>query len=140
MTKQSKQVSAEEMRKFGLVTGAMFAGIFGVVFPLFKMLRHGEYMFHWWPWAVLGALGAWGSVHPKSLIYIYKPWMKFAEALGWVNTRIILFVVFFLLFFPIGLVLRLCGHDAMRRRFDASLYSYRNRRVPQDKDHMEQPY
>lgn len=49
---------------------------------------------------------------------LYKAWMKFAHALGWVNTRIILSIVYFLIFTPLALIFRLIGKDPMERRFD----------------------
>jgi hypothetical protein len=42
---------------------------------------------------------------------LYAYWMRFAMALGWVNTRIILFVFFVLVLGPIGLVGRLFGKN-----------------------------
>lgn len=50
---------------------------------------------------------------------IYKGWMKFARALGWVNTRIILSLVYFLIFTPIALFFKLIGKDPMSMRFEA---------------------
>ena len=47
------------------------------------------------------------------MIYFYKPWMKLAEGLGFINTRIILFIVFYGMFMPMGLVMRLAGKDFM---------------------------
>lgn len=44
--------------------------------------------------------------------------MKFAHALGWVNTRIILTVVYLLVFTPVALIFKLIGKDPMERRFD----------------------
>lgn len=51
---------------------------------------------------------------------LYSYWMKFAHALGWVNTRIILSIVYFLIFTPLALIFRLIGKDPMERRFEAA--------------------
>lgn len=48
---------------------------------------------------------------------IYDAWMRFARALSWVNTRIVLGVLWILVFTPYSVVLRLLGKDPMRRRF-----------------------
>lgn len=53
----------------------------------------------------------------KLLKAFYKSWMKFAHALGWVNTRIILTVVYLLIFTPVVLIFRLIGKDPMERKF-----------------------
>lgn len=44
--------------------------------------------------------------------------MKFAHLLGWLNTRIILTLVYLLIFTPAALLFRLLGKDPMNRRFD----------------------
>ena len=44
---------------------------------------------------------------PAPLRPLYRRWMRLAEALGWLNTRIILILVYYLVVTPIGLVLRL---------------------------------
>jgi hypothetical protein len=43
-------------------------------------------------------------------------WMKLAGALGYVNSRVLLSLVFYLLFVPYSLVARLIGRDPLNRR------------------------
>jgi hypothetical protein len=43
-------------------------------------------------------------------------WMRLAVALGYINSRILLSLMFYLVFTPYGLVMRLCGRDPLRRR------------------------
>lgn len=43
-------------------------------------------------------------------------WMMLAKALGYINSRIILTLVFCLLFVPYNLLARLIGRDALNRR------------------------
>ena len=45
-----------------------------------------------------------------------RGWMALAGALGYVNSRILLSLVYYLVVTPLGLVLRLVGHDPLRRR------------------------
>ena len=59
---------------------------------------------------------------------ITRIWLKFAEVLGSVNTRIILSVVFFVLLTPIALVYRMIHGDFMclkRREKEATYFSQR---------------
>ena len=69
---------------------------------------------------LLSAVGATlvllGALLPKSLVVPNRLWMSLAEALGFVMTRVILGVVFFLFVTPIGLVRRLFGGDPLSRR------------------------
>lgn len=133
-------MTAAELRKFGLVTGAILIGLIGCLLP---WLHSGvEKMLSWLLYVgpVGGALIVWSLVHPASLIYFYKPWMKLAEGLGFINTRIILFILFYGLFMPMGVIMRLFGKDPMHRELNAALDSYRLTRNNPARQHMEKPY
>ena len=96
---------------------------------------------------VLGALGAWqlyrgrktagtillalagyflvGGVAFLPLIApLYGPWMLFGKVMGYVMTRLILTVFFFLVLTPLGLVRKLLGKDGLDRRLAADQASY----------------
>ena len=127
-------MSNKELRKFGLVTGGMLILFFVGLIPWIWNVS-----IPMWPLYAAGILAAMALVWPASLGPVYAIWMKFAEALGWVNTRIILSVIFFLMFFPIGMVMRLFN-DPMRRRLDETAASYRvESRLPKP-ENMERPF
>ena len=44
--------------------------------------------------------------------------------MAWINTRLILFIVFYLIFTPLGLVMRLFGADLLERKIDKRKDSY----------------
>lgn len=44
-------------------------------------------------------------------------WTKFAHFIGRVNTEIVLFLFYFLIFTPLGLLFRLFGFDPLRNKF-----------------------
>ena len=50
--------------------------------------------------------------------------MKFAHALGWVNTRILLFLFFYLVITPVAVAARLLGKDLLAQRLDPNVDSY----------------
>ena len=57
----------------------------------------------------------------KSLFLTLKNWwMKFAHALGWFNTRLLLTVVYFILFAIPALVLKLMRKDLLDRRWQST--------------------
>lgn len=58
-------------------------------------------------------LGALGAARPSALALPYRTWRSFAAALGFVNTRILLGVVYLLVVTPISLLLRLLGRDTL---------------------------
>lgn len=95
------ELSAANLRKFGLTVGAAFAFLGGV---------------SWWrghelPPRILWTIGALlfvpGLLIPTILGPVHRGWMAFAMVLGHINTRIILTVLFYLVFTPIGLIMRL---------------------------------
>jgi hypothetical protein len=140
MSADNKEMTIPELRKFGLVTGAILIGLIGCFLP---WLKGGvEKMLHWLAYIgpIGGALVIWSLIHPASLIYFYKPWMKMAEGLGFINTRIILFILFYGLFMPMGFIMRLSGKDPMQREINTTLDTYRVTRDNRDRNHMERPY
>ena len=54
-----------------------------------------------------------GLILPVFLKPVYIAWMRLAFILGWVNTRIILVILFYLIFTPAGLLMRLFGIDPL---------------------------
>ncbi len=139
MANTHRKMDTKELRMFGITFALVLASLFGVLLPL---VRYGSVFESWplWPWISSAAIAACALIHPAALKFLHTPWMKFASVAQWVNTRIIMFLMFFLLIFPIGLVLRLLGKDAMNRKFDRELQSYRVKAERQDKNHMEKPY
>ena len=124
-----------ELRKFGLVTGAIVVTLFGIALPWLI-----GYQWPIWPWIFAGILWVWGLTSPNSLFLVYRIWMKFGHVAGWINTRIILAIMFYLVFFPAGIILRILGKDPMARKLDSTSKSYRIISAPIEKDHIERPY
>ncbi len=59
-----------------------------------------------------------------------RAWMKLGELLGRVVSPVVLGIIFFAVFTPVGLVMRAFGRDAMCRRFEPARPSYWVRRDP----------
>jgi len=122
------------LREFGLITGGLFVGLFGLLFPwLFN------FDFPKWPWIIAGVLWGLAILIPNALKWVYRGWMSFALVLGWINTRLILGLMFFLIMTPMGLIMRLFGKNAMKNK-PSQFESYRNltpSRLPQQ---MERPF
>ena len=98
-------------REFGLIVGAVF-GLLGLWW-----IYRGKFLNAAYVLTVLGAaLILFGIVVPRVLVVPRKGWMKVAEALAYVSSRIILALVFFLVLTPIGLVKRAMGWDPLDRR------------------------
>ncbi|MBT3254637.1 MAG: sxtJ [Candidatus Marinimicrobia bacterium] len=65
-----------------------------------------------------------GFLFPLILKPLYVLWMSFALILGFIMTRIILGLIFFLIFSPIGLVFRLIKKDHLDEAIDPDAASY----------------
>ncbi len=135
MAQSIEKLDAPGYRKFGLTTGAILVVLFGLLIPWIFDLNYAQ-----WPWWLGGGLAATGLLVPMALQPIYVGWMKFGNMMNWINTRLILGALFYLVFLPIGLVLRLFGKDSMHRKLNSSIRSYRVISPPESKDNVERPY
>jgi hypothetical protein len=55
---------------------------------------------------------------------VYKYWIKFGDKLGQFTSKIALSIIFFLLFTPISLFLKLMGKDLLDKNIEKSKKSY----------------
>jgi hypothetical protein len=98
-----------ELRRFGLTVGGVFLVLAAV----------SAWRGHVLPPRILGALGVLlvvpGLLFPVVLGPVERGWMAFASALGWFNTRLILGLVYYVVFTPAGLIRRLAGDPLDRR-------------------------
>ena len=131
----NKQPDKKELRNFGFITGGLTPVFFGLLLPW--LFGHN---FPRWPWIVAVVLVAWALVLPMSLKPVYRVWMTIGLCLGWINTRIILSIMFYLIILPVGAVMRLAGKDPMARSINREQKSYRVTSVVPDKKHVEKPY
>lgn len=121
----------KELRQFGLLVGAVFT-----VIGLWPLAFRGEPL-RLWAIGIGGLLIVCGGIFPSVLAPIHKGWMWVGHSLGWINTRILLGIVFYTLLTPIGIVFRLIGKDTMRQAFAESSTTYRVVRSPRPRSHMK---
>lgn len=126
-----QSATRKELRQFGLLVGAVFT-----VIGLWPLVFRGEPL-RLWAVGIGGLLIAFGGILPQVLRPVHTGWMWIGHILGWVNTRILLGIVFYALVTPIGLVFRLMGKDTMRRAFAESSTTYRVVRSPRPHSHMK---
>ena len=116
----------------------MVGGVFLLVGLWLWLLR--RYPMRLWslvPGAVLVLLGLF---FPGFLRYVHRFWMLCAEILGWVNTRLILGVLFYVVVFPTSIMLRLLGKDLMGRHLDSRSQTYRVAKSRRPPNHMERQF
>jgi hypothetical protein len=80
-----------------------------------------------WSIAPVGLVGlAW----PAFMRYVYVTWMAIVFPLGWTVSMAILSAIFYLVVSPIGIIMRLCGHDRCGRQPDPDATTYWKPRRP----------
>jgi hypothetical protein len=77
-------------------------------------------------WAIGGLLVAGGLLLPGAMGPVYRAWMGLALALSKVTTPLVMGLIYFGLFSPMGLIRRLFGHDALVRRPGTSFWISRS--------------
>jgi len=105
------------LRKFGLTMAVCFAVITLIIF-----FRHKHSTTLTSIIALFFLLFALST--PALLKYFYIAWMKLAFILSWFNTRLLLCLVFYFIFSPVGLIMRLLRIDVLERKFKSSCDSY----------------
>ena len=123
------------LRNFALVTAVLVVGLFGIALPLVF-----ELAWPLWPWLLAALLVLPGLVAPRLLNPVYKMWMRFGLAMNRIVTPVIMGAVFYLMFFPVGLLMRVFGRDPMQRKADPARESYRQVCDPGHVNNMEKPY
>lgn len=110
--------SRRSLRKFGIIVGAVFL-LIGAVY----MWRG-----HRLPVCILGSIGGFllltGTLVPGSLGGIYKFWMGMAFAMGWVVSRVLLVLLFYIIMTSIAIIARIFRKQFLDTQFRDGRTSY----------------
>lgn len=111
---RNKQVTNQQARKTALIV----AGVL-LLLAAWNFYRHRMTVV-----AVLGGIAGvliiMGLLIPPAARAFHIAWMKLAFVLGYVNSRVLLFLLFYLVITPYGLIAKLFGHDPLSRRAKGS--------------------
>lgn len=100
---------------------AKFGGTIALVLVLIAAVKHHRSGASIWVDVLIAAAPIFAAAcffAPRMMEPVYRLWMRLAEALGWINTRILLILIFYLVVTPLGLLMRLFGRaplDMARR-------------------------
>ena len=123
------------LRDFGLIMAGMLILMFGIVFPwLFSFSTP------YWPFIAAFVFAVVALLKPMLLAPVNRVWLKLSNVLGWINTRLIMGLMFFVLIVPMGLVLRLLGKDPLSNELFKDAESYRVISKVRSKKHLEKPF
>lgn len=112
-----KQPSNKDLRIFAAVWT-----VFLILVSFYPMI-HGDAL-RIWPLPPAGLFLFFGLVLPKLLKWPYKIWLRFGEFMGNIVSKVILFLIYYLLVTPTGLIARLAGRDLLNKKIDSDAKSY----------------
>ena len=116
----SNKITKKKLREFGLVIGLGFPIVIGYIMPVI----YGHGFKFWTLW--IGFIGFFiALIRPAFLRLPYKIWMFIGHKLGWINSYLILGLIFLFVLQPIALVMRLFGYDPLKRKKRLEETSYR---------------
>lgn len=121
-----KNIDSSEtaLKKFGFTMAAVSLIIGGLLF--YYNDSAAVYFF-----SITTLLAISSFVAPIALKPLNFLWMSIAVVLGFIMTRIILGILFYLVITPIGLIAKLAGKDFIDKKIDKSKTSYWNYRTRQ---------
>jgi hypothetical protein len=100
-----------------------FAAIALVVLPCIAWLWGSQQI----GWTLAGAgmfIAGLGLAYPATVKPLYLALGAVALPIGWVVGEVLLAVVYYLVFVPVGLAMRTIGRDPLQRRFDREAATY----------------
>ena len=124
MLEEIKNIKSKksDLRNFGITVGIILLVISGILFWKEKESLQ-----------IFLAIGITLFLTAIAIPFVLKPvywiWMVFATYLGWFMTRVILSLLFYVVFTSIGLTLRFFGKQFLELRRDKSIESYWNFRT-----------
>ena len=128
MLEEIKNIKGEksDLGKFGITVGIILIVIAGYLF--WKEKESFQILL-----TVGVVLCIFGLAIPVILKPIYWVWMIFATILGWIMTRMILSLIFYIIITPIGIISRFFGKQFLELKYDKSIGSYWNYRINKGK-------
>lgn len=118
-----------DFRKFGVIIGVFLMVIAGFLFwkgkETFEILLISGLL-----------LCVLGLAIPAVLKPFYWVWMILAAILGWIMTRVILSLLFYVVITPIGVFSRLFGNQFLELKWDKSKDSYWNTRTTKQQNNV----
>jgi len=105
----NNSITKKQLKEFGLVIGLGFPILIGWIIPII-------YNHNFRSWTIIVGLifCLFGILKPKFLFYPYKAWMKLGNILGWINSKLILGIIFIFVLEPISLIMKITGYDPLR--------------------------
>lgn len=112
-----KQPKQNDLKKFALIWSLIFF-IVGL-WPLFS----GN-VIRLWAVIIMFIFAVIAFLNPSLLTSFYIIWVKVGEVIGGIISKVIMTVLFYGLFTPIAIILRLLGKDLLKKKLDKNSSTY----------------
>lgn len=129
------KVDRKTLRSFGLTISLILVILFGVVLPWLR-----THSLPRWPWIVGAVLSSLALISPMSIRLVYRVWMRIGLVLGFINTRIILGIIYYGLLTPMGWIMHWVKKENNFKGYDSSVSSYRLASSEKAIASMEKPF
>jgi len=104
-----------------------FAGLWVLFFggsAVWQYVAHSRTELAFTLGALAVTIGPLGLAFPRAIRPIFVAWLTLAFPIGWVVSRVLLMVLFFVVLTPVGLISRLAGRDLLRLRRPVNATTY----------------
>jgi hypothetical protein len=122
---KAHEVKMGSERGFGIVFAIVFALI--GIWPALHLGWRPAFdpsLLRWWSVAIAACFLTAAFVYPSVLQPLNRLWFRFGMLLSKIMTPIVMGLLFVLTVVPTALVMRLRGHDLLRRKLDRQAKSY----------------
>ena len=123
----------KDLKSFGFIIGFIL-----MLISVFLFFREKDSFIYFFSIGLI--FNGLGIIIPAALKPFYKIWMTFAIIIGWVMTRVILSVLFYLIISTIGIFARLVGKDFLnlKSKNNESYWNLRNKEYELNQDYEKQ--
>ncbi|MEO1437173.1 MAG: SxtJ family membrane protein [Bacteroidota bacterium] len=104
----------------------------------FLVLYH--FLEHSWLFYTSLCLGLIGSFSPFMVRQIHWAWMKLGLALGWINSRILLTIVYYVFLLPIAFLSKLGRKDQLQLKQKQRETTYQTREHQYEAEDLKHPF
>jgi hypothetical protein len=131
---RSEKIGTSQLRSFGLIVAVGFS-----VVALWPAVFRSQSP-RTWALGIAVGLAVLALIAPAALKPFHRVWTTIGEVLGWVNTRVILGIVYYVVIVPVGAIRRMVGDDPMHRKFEPEATTYKVARSQRSAAHMWRQY
>ncbi len=93
-----------ELKNFAITMGWAIPALLSLLLP---WIFNKE--FQYWPLYLSAILALFYFVYPMGIYPVYRVWTLMSRSIGWINTRVILALIFYIIILPSGVLLKMFG-------------------------------